>query len=495
MRHVFVSRYLIILLASFALPACSEAESTAKPAATTVAASSPAPVSESNSESSPGLTIPNTNSQPLDSSAGTSQEPAPVYRPLDRRPVHDDAELARRGIHRVESRRLILYSDLPKDEIASLPGLVDELYKDWVAYFGELPPDRNGGDFQITGYLIQDEDLFRQAGLLPVHLPYFEHGRTRGRRFWMREQPYEFYREHLLLHEATHCFMTVLQNSEGPAWYMEGMAEYFGLHRRTDSGEIAFGVIPPPPEQTLGFDRIEVIEEEIAAGDFMTLDEIGLIRVSEFVETRPYAWSWAVCLFFNKHPDCRGRFREVSSPALRSRFREAMQETFGEDAQTLRIEWAVFAHNIMPNYDFERTVIAFPKAAELELSESKTIAVAADQSWQASGIRLLAGRTYRLESNGEATLAQEPQPWISHPEGITFDYAHAAPLGRLQAAILVDDLANSPDPAGGLLSPIDIGRAVDLTPTAAGQLYFRINDRPNNLANNRGSYQVRVIGE
>ncbi len=127
------------------------------------------------------------------------------------------------------------------------------LYEDLIAYFGELPPARDGSEWQITGYLMRDPERFTAAGLVPSSLPPFHHGLNRRRRFWMHEQSLDYYNEHLLLHEAIHCFMTTLPVPSGPAWYMEGMAEHFATHRTFPGGNVEFGIIPATPDETPGF--------------------------------------------------------------------------------------------------------------------------------------------------------------------------------------------------------------------------------------------------
>ena len=132
-----------------------------------------------------------------------------IYRPSDTRPKHDAAALAEFGIKRYASKHLVLYTDIKPDTCEPLPGLADQLYEALEDYFGPLPPDREGSVFQMTGYIMADRRLFRETGLLPEDLPGFYHGRHRGAEFWMNDQEYDYYLRHLMLHEATHCFMTI----------------------------------------------------------------------------------------------------------------------------------------------------------------------------------------------------------------------------------------------------------------------------------------------
>lgn len=422
-----------------------------------------------------------------------AQTPEMVYRPMDDRIRHDDAALARVGIQTVSSRRLILYSDLPIEKIAHLPPLVDQLYEVLAKYFGELPPDRLGEDWQITGYLMADEDLFRQAGLLIEHLPLIEHGLHRGRRFWMRNQTYDYYQAHLLLHEATHCFMTTLRDSEGPIWYMEGMAEYFALHRVEPSGKTLFGIRPPEPEEILGFDRVEVVRADVRSGRERSLDQIANLTSSQFRQKDDYAWAWALCWFLNHHPRYQERFQSISAPALRTRFRDEIARVFAAERELLPVEWSVFAREISPDFDFARMTIDLPTEAREVANGPLETRVAASRGWQPTGWRVEAGKTYRLSGEGRVVLDTVSRPWESYPAGISFDFARGKPLGLLQAAILDDSGDGVPRGAArGLLSPVDVGESVEWTPETTGQLFLRINDHAHDLENNQGEYRVSI---
>ncbi|HEX6987308.1 MAG TPA: hypothetical protein VF170_18160 [Planctomycetaceae bacterium] len=461
------------------------------PSAAPAAEARPTPAAD-DVRDDPAASASVTQTTPAAANAGEATAPAaePVFRPDDDRPRHDDAALGRLGVRRLESRRLVLYTDIAPELAEGLPPLVDALYDDWVAYFGALPPARDGSEFQVTGYLMADADRFAAAGLLPEDLPRFDHGRHRGRRFWMRDQEYDYFRRHLLLHEATHCFMTLLPGSDGPVWYMEGMAEHFGTHRLGEGGP-RFRVLPTSPEEFAGMGRITLVRQEAAAGRFLTLDDLFALRPEEFLETTDYAWSWAACHFFDRHPRYRDRFRALGDPRLRREFAEEFRRRFGPDAAELAVEWAAFAHTLRYGYDLERAAIEFRPGEPLS-EAGATTAVAADRGWQSSGVRVEAGGRYAIAAEGRFTLADEPKPWVSDAGGISFDYFDGRPLGRLLAAVLADDPSDASDPAGGLLRPLDVGRGATLAAPAAGTLYFRVNDRWDRLGDNRGSLDVTI---
>jgi hypothetical protein len=154
----------------------------------------------------------------------------------------DDARAAAAGIRKVPGKRLTLYTDLPAGrDIDELPVVFEQAFPQWCAYFGIKPSDHP--DWHMTGFLMKDKARFVQAGLLPGDLPPFLHGYSRGQLLWLYEQPSEYYRRHLLLHEGTHGFLFSILGSAGPPWYMEGVAEYLSTHRWHD-GQLTLGYMP-----------------------------------------------------------------------------------------------------------------------------------------------------------------------------------------------------------------------------------------------------------
>ncbi|MEZ6065978.1 MAG: hypothetical protein R3B90_09775 [Planctomycetaceae bacterium] len=414
-------------------------------------------------------------------------------RPPDDRPEHDAARLAELGIHRYASRRLVLYSDIDPAVAAGLPSLVDAIFPAWETYFGRLPPAEDGSDFQLTGYLMRDRGLFRECGLLPEDLIEFEHGRHRGYQFWMNEQSFDYYRRHLLLHEATHCYMLIPPTTaRPPLFYLEGMAELFGTHRIDAKSKVEFRTMPADPSVDIGFGRIEMIRSAIAAGELETFGDVLEIDAQDFAASRslPYAWSWAMCKFLDTHPRYRERFRELAPIAEGNEFRRAMRAAFADDLPHLAIEWELFTTQLEYGFDIERFAIDFVEGTPLPVHAERSFEIAADRGWQSSGIRVEAGRTYQIVADGQVTLAQSPVRWESEPRGVSIEYANGERLGRLRGLLIAD----APMPAAGMssLHSIDIGPRRELTPAVTGTLYLRVNDHWSSLADNVRGYRITV---
>ena len=435
-----------------------------------------------------------------DTAARSAVAPATgrVYRRSDDRPRHDDAALAERGIHVYESKRLKLYTDIAPEIARALPPVIDAAYAEWVRYFGPLPPDREGTEFQITGYVMAEADVFREAGLVPLELPKIVNGRHWNARFWMHEQPFDYYRRHLLIQEATHCFMTATREMQSlsPVWYIEGMAELFGTHRIAEDGSIQFRVMPQNPEEvadavrTLG--RIEILQTAVAEGSARTLGETLSISGNDFTQNEPYAWSWALCQLLDTHPRYRERFRRLGEHLTPRAFAAAFQTSFAADMDDLAVEWALFVRGVEHGYDIERAAIDFRAGTALEASGgSRRVSIVADRGWQSSGVRVEAGDTYAVAAGGRITLADDPKPWISEPPGITFRYAGGRPLGQLLGAVR-GDTDGMADGVTSMLEVIPMGSMARFTPAASGTLYLRINDAWGELGENRGEYAVQI---
>lgn len=397
-----------------------------------------------------------------------------------------------------------------------LPALLDQAFDAWVEYFGALPPDREGTEFVMTGYLIGDKALFRETGLLPEDLPPFPHGRNKGTCFWINDQPTDYYRRHLVLHEGTHCFMTAVPNPlVTKLWYMEGMAELFGTHRIDPDGTAHFRVLPHDREAFANLGRIRLIEDERRQGP-----PRGLAAVMDFVSndyhtTAAYAWSWGLCQFLDGHPRYHDRFRKFGRSITTGEVSDEMQTLFTAGRADLEEEWLLFAADVCHGYDQARAAIEFLAGKPLRDDASASVVVAADRGWQSSGVLLEAGQTYHVSASGRFVIAHAATgsaaedsagtkdssaahrlspPWESEPQGISIRYHAGRPLGMLIGAIRRVPPPAEP-PGTTLLEVIPLGRESTFTARVSGTLYLRLNDDWNALADNAGHAEVRIRNE
>jgi hypothetical protein len=406
----------------------------------------------------------------------------------------DDSALVAAGLRKVTSNHLTLITDLPSSPaVDELPRVFDLAVPQWIEY---LKLDRKKIDgWNLRAVLIKDKEKFKPAGLWPEGLPDFLHGFARAQMVWLYDQPTDYYRRHLLLHEGTHAIMYTALGGAGPPWYSEGLAEYFATHRWTD-GKLSLRYFPKNREETPGLGRIKIVRDEFAAGKQLPLAKVMAYDALAHRQNEPYAWSWAAVAFLDLHPRYRDRFRKLLSEVDKgtSEFSVAVRSLYDADLAAMQEEWQLYIAALEHGYDFERTAIDFAPGSDLAAG-MHTIVVAADRGWQNSGVRLTAGTKYRLVATGRYQIAAEPRTWWCEPNGVSIRYYQGRPLGVLLAAVRPDgDGIASLDggQSSALLSPTTIGLSADLAPAQSGTLFFKINDSAGELADNRGSVTITL---
>jgi len=403
----------------------------------------------------------------------------------------DDAKVRSRGIRKLSSRHLDLYTDLPSSPaVDELPQIFDLAVPQWAEYF-EVAEEK-AASFKMIGFLMDEPNTFRAAGLLPDSLPEFPNGFQLGWEFWVHEQKEDYYRRHLLLHEGTHGFMNMLLGGSGPPWYSEGMAELFGTHQWQE-GSLKLRYNPQDKTETPDWGRVKLVREEYAANRGMTLPQIMRYDSRAHLRTEPYAWCWAACHFLELHPHTQKSFLALREKSNRptdfsSRFHEQLLPHWSE----INEQWQIYVAELDYGYDLERAIIQHHTGDPQPVAAAPGKAVIqADHGWQSTGLLLAAGATYRITAAGTFRLADEPKPWVADARGVTIHYHDGAPLGLLVGALR--------DPSGlaeggvtPLLQPQRIGVQRDITPRRDGVLYLRINESAASLKDNQGQLQIQV---
>ena len=392
------------------------------------------------------------------------------------------------GIRQIESKHLTLFTDLPAgEEVDALPALFDRAFPQWCRYFGV--DENQHAQWHVRGHLMKSRERFEAAGLIPPGLHNFATGYAQGDRLWCYDQTSEYYRRHLLLHEGTHAFMHTLVGGVGPAWYAEGMAELLATHR-LEGGKLTLNYFPKSRDEVSKWGRIEIVEHDFAARRAKDLTKVFGYNPRTDAENEWYGWCWAVAAFLDGHPRYRTRFRQLPRIVKRPDFTTAVTQAFGADWRRLQEDWRLYAANLDYGYDFARMEIETKAPEQLSADKAK-VKVAADRGWQASGVRLEAGKKYRLRASGRYQVASKPRVWWCEPGGVTIRYYRGRPLGMLLAAVGADD-AGETSP-GSLVNPTAVGLETTLTPDRDGTLYLRINDSPGSLADNAGSLSVEIV--
>lgn len=422
---------------------------------------------------------PIAESPPMD---GT-EEPA-----AEQPPEWTAEELQELGIQKFESERLRLLADQVSEnergQYEALPSVLDAFFA-WVEEeYPQFLDGAAGPAWQWTGYVMQEPALFRQADMLPEDIADLTHGKDQGRQFWIVEQPTDYYRRHLILHEATHCLMNE-RFHQWPVWYLEGMAELVACHHWNENGQASFAVTPGNEHTTGGFGRLALIRSETEAGRFQTLDDVMRLNFGNFYPHKTsYAWSWACCYFLSHHPLTAEPFHRLAGIRTNPEFDRTLEQILQQDRTRLNLDWAAFAGSLIPGFDFPRMLTTPPTGSESQGPWTLQV----ERSWQASPFLVKQGETFGVTASGQFSLASQPEPWTSEPWGISLDYSDGRPLGELQLAIVPD--RNTPAHGKALTTPQPVGGKWQGKATDSGRLYFRINDRANNWANNAGEVKI-----
>lgn len=439
------------------------------------------------SASSPSETLPSLPTLSWDETDEQVAPPAGSYAP-GRPPRFDDRRLAQAGIRKLTGRYLVLYTDLPPSRaVDELPRVFDAAVPQFRRYFG-IDAARLA-NWKIVGCVMADKQRFRAAGLLDPSLPEFENGYQLGWQLWVCDKPSDYYRRHLLLHEAVHAFMNHFLGAAGPPWYMEGMAEMLALHRWHD-GNLTINILPPANREVWLWGRIKIIREAIRRGDWKSLQDVFAYGPTAHRDVAAYAYSWAACLFLSRHPHYRDAFGDLPKLVRRpADFVDAVAKSFSSNDGELSEDWQVFLQEVDYEFSFEGCVIRRRPVATLE-SGKATFQLDPQSGWQSTGIELEAGATYLVEARGEVRIRPGSPDWTTRPAGITIHYHRGRPLGMLLYAI------GAREPAVGvrspLLDPLALGDRIRIRPASDGVLFVRLNEPAGQLGDNDGSMQIDV---
>ncbi len=242
--------------------------------------------------------------------------------------------------NKLSSEHLDLITDLPLDDsLRELPEVFDAAMPLWCKFFGA--DESEVKNWRAKACIMLDRKRFQSAGLLPDSLPPFPHGYQWNDDMWVVEQPSQYYRRHLLLHEGTHWFMFRKFGSAGPPWLMEGTAEWLATHRWAD-GKLQLGVIPHSRDDVPMWGRITLIQNQLASGEAPSMESILRYDNRAHQSVDAYAWSWAAVIFLSHHPHTKKAFLGLLEGQLRNDATptKALQRDLQSRKAYIRAEWA-----------------------------------------------------------------------------------------------------------------------------------------------------------
>ena len=143
------------------------------------------------------------------------------------------------NIRRLDSRRVVLYTDLPSSSsVDELPEVLEAAIPQLCEFFHADPAAFS--DWKVEAFLMRDVDAFVRFRALEGNAQ-FLYGYSDRNRIYAKDQKVE-YNRFLLIHELVHTFMHYFGDLQ-PRWFSEGAAEYIALHnwdRRKDSSSLRF---------------------------------------------------------------------------------------------------------------------------------------------------------------------------------------------------------------------------------------------------------------
>ena len=182
---------------------------------------------------------------------------------------------------------------------------------------------------------MKDKARFAAAGVLPNDLPPFRHGYSRDNMLWLNEQPSDFYRRELLLHEGTHCFMSTVLHGMRTAVVCRGngrIPRHAPLARRPADARLHAA----QPRGIAYWRRIGIIQDAVVQHRALKLKAVIEYPSAAFLETEPYAWCWAAVTLLDRHPRYQERFRRLLGSVRQRDFNEQFYRLFEPDWQELR---------------------------------------------------------------------------------------------------------------------------------------------------------------
>ncbi|MCA9239971.1 MAG: hypothetical protein KDA37_07220 [Planctomycetales bacterium] len=395
----------------------------------------------------------------------------------------------------LKGEHVSLVTDLPASpEVDELPRVIDAAVPIWAERFGVGREKTK--PWRIQAYLIGDRDKFVAARLMPDRSSEFRYGLSLGHELWLFRQESDYYQRCLLIHEATHSFMSTQLGSCGPGWYMEGMAELLGSHTWSpESGGLQLGVTPPERlAREVG--RVGLLQKAFEEKRALPIARVMQIDNNQVLANESYAWVGALASFLDAHPRYQQRFRTLPQMVLDEGFNQRFGELYEQDWSDLETEWRVYIATLQYEHNIPREAIEFHRGEPLEASASMKLA--ADRGWQSTGVLVEVGKTYAIDAGGMFTIAKEPDgtPAPCTAGGVTLEYHAGRPLGILLAAIDARASAGGDGrraaAPGSFLRPAVLGGVRRFTPNRTGTLYLRVNDSPARLRENEGALEVSI---
>lgn len=388
----------------------------------------------------------------------------------------------------LSGQHITIITDLPlDDDIRALPEVFDKAMPTWCDKFSVS--NDSVKNWNATLYLMLDRQRFKTAGYIPPEVPEFRDGWQYQDVLWVMEQPSPYYRRHLMLHEGTHWFMYRKYGFYDTPWLAEGLSELMGTHRWIDN-QLTMGVIPADRGEVPFWGRIKIVRDQCTDGFAPSLEDILSYSNTAHQNVDAYAWSWALTLFLENHPDTQKLFRGLlKQPAMRSREVEKwLRSRLNGKLPRVRTAWRSFVSDLDYGYTANAGMLTLSDSPT-QLSDRVQLSIQANSGWQASHIRVSTEDAIHITCDGTFSVAQDPKPWLCTADGVTLEYYRGQPLGKMLMVVAKPLEKEGPTE---LIEPIGVGSKLDWKPTQDGELFFKVNESSGNLQDNQGEITVTI---
>jgi len=390
-----------------------------------------------------------------------------------------------------KSKHLHVRTDLPDDDADALFARLERTLKFAAKYWSREPRG------QIDCYVVhnlknwQDTDLPHRLARIIVHgVGGATVGQTLGRGKRRRNMPTVIAssRKGIAEHEVVHAYCIQTFGTGGPEWYKEGMAEMVtgGSSRaagiqcsREQVASLRTGKRSTVHELfAVGETRVRLsaalqtmLEDPAHAGRHVSLDAWTQQYADHVVEARDeYLRSWAFCYMLLHNPNYAKRFRTMGNLMLISDDYGPFEEFFDPVQHEIAFEYAFLLDHMTAGFRADLCQWDWQTRFELlTAGNSHRTRVVAARGFQASGVRVVAGQGYTVETDGR---------WSTDVNRDETDAdGHEDHSGRLVGAVM-DDFK--------LGEPFLLGTSDSFRAPADGQLYLRCNDAWNEIGDNAG---------
>lgn len=417
--------------------------------------------------------------------------------------IVEDQRARSAGLEVLHGKHVKLITDLPTENtVQELVVVADAAYSKLCDFFGVAEDP----EWTLNIFLMKEKEPFLKANYIPDILPPFQNGFSFNYDCWVFDQPSEYYRRHLMIHEMVHSFSSTVLGDAGPDWFAEGMAETLGMHS-WENGSLTLGIMPKSKREVPFCGRIREIRDAVARGEFRSVEQLVNPKPEDYGTNAIYYWSWAWMWLLQNDPELKDTLRqmlpELKNGRTHSEFTRLFMNAIDEKRTEIEKKWFMFIAGL--EYDFDLNAELFDPSAGTPLDKKNDAKIlkkfSADHGWQNSGVLVKKGDVVRIRSKGRfETRRDQLEVWPCETNGVSIEYHREQPWGILQAVILTNDENISTETLndrrpGTFHQPIEIGAGRTFNVPFDGTILLRLNIPSGELKNTKGSFLVEITAK